>query len=54
MGSTQLVSLVYGLGGNRYTNYPIEEMFLQKGYNVLTYDQRSSNENTAQYTTFGY
>ena len=27
---------------------------LQKGYNVLTYDQRSSNENTAQYTTFGY
>ena len=29
-------------------------MFLEKGYNVLTYDQRSSNENTAEYTTFGY
>lgn len=48
------VILVHGLGGNRYTNYPLAEMFLKKGYNVLTYDQRSSNENTAQYTTFGY
>lgn len=48
------VIMVHGLGGNRYTNYPLAEMFLQKGYNVLTYDQRSSNENTAQYTTFGY
>lgn len=48
------VVMVHGLGGNRYTNYPLAEMFLNKGYNVLTYDQRSSNENTAQYTTFGY
>lgn len=50
----QTVILVHGLGGNRYSNYPLAEMFLQKGYNVLTYDQRSSNENLAQYTTFGY
>lgn len=48
------VIMVHGLGGNRYTNYPVAEMFLDKGYNVLTYDQRSTNENTAQYTTFGY
>lgn len=48
------VILVHGLGGNRYSNYPLAEMFLQKGYNVVTYDQRSSNENIAQYTTFGY
>lgn len=52
--NNQTVILVHGLGGNRYTNYPLAEMFLQKGYNVLTFDQRSSNENTAQYTTFGY
>lgn len=52
--NNQTVILVHGLGENRYTNYPLAEMFLQKGYNVLTYDQRSSNENTAQYTTFGY
>lgn len=48
------VILVHGLGGNRYSNYPLAEYFLEKGYNVLTYDQRSSGENTAKYTTFGY
>lgn len=48
------VILVHGLGGNRYSNYPLAEYFLEKGYNVITYDQRSSGENTAQYTTFGY
>lgn len=50
----QTVILVHGLGGNRYSNYPLAEFFLKKGYNVITYDQRSSNENTAKYTTFGY
>lgn len=48
------VILVHGLGDNRYSNYPMAEFFLSKGYNVITYDQRSTNENTAQYTTFGY
>lgn len=48
------VILVHGLGGNRYSNYPLAEFFLEEGYNVITYDQRSSNENTARYTTFGY
>jgi hypothetical protein len=50
----QTVILVHGLGGNRYSNYPLAELFLEEGYNVITYDQRSSNENTAKYTTFGY
>ncbi len=50
----QTVIMVHGLGGNRYSNYPMAEFFLENGYNVLTYDQRSTNENTAQYTTFGY
>lgn len=45
--------LVHGLGGNRYSNYPVAQTFLEQGYNVLTFDQRSTNENTAQYTTFG-
>lgn len=48
------VVLVHGLGGNRYTNYPVAAMFLEYGYNVVTFDQRSSGENTAKYTTFGY
>jgi len=38
------VILVHGLGG--IDTGTIAEMFLQKGYNVLTYDQKSSNENT--------
>lgn len=50
----QTVILVHGLGDNRYSNYPLAEFFLKKGYNVITYDQRSTNENTAKYTTFGY
>lgn len=48
------VILVHGLGDNRYSNYPLAEYFLEEGYNVITYDQRSTNENTAKYTTFGY
>lgn len=48
------VVMVHGLGGNRYTNYPIAELFLENGYNVITYDQRSTNENKAEKTTFGY
>lgn len=48
------VVMVHGLGANRTSNYPIAELFLQNGYNVLTYDQRSTNENTAENTTFGY
>lgn len=48
------VVMVHGLGGSRWTNYPIADMFLENGYNVVSYDQRSSGENIAQYTTFGY
>lgn len=48
------VILVHGMGDNRYANYPWAQFFLEEGYNVITYDQRSSNENTAKYTTFGY
>ena len=48
------IVLVHGLGGNRWTNYIVADMFLENGYNIITYDQRSSGENTAQYTTGGY
>lgn len=52
--NNDVVIMVHGLGGNRYTNYPMAEFFLENGYNVITYDQRSSGENTAEKTTFGY
>lgn len=48
------VILVHGLGGNRYSNYPLAEFFLAEGFNVISYDQRSSGENLAKHTTFGY
>ena len=48
------VVLVHGLGGNRLSVYPVAKLFLENGYNVIAYDQRSSGENTAKYTTCGY
>lgn len=48
------VILVHGLGGNRVAVYPQARLFLENGYNVITYDQRSSGENLAEYNTFGY
>lgn len=48
------VVLVHGLGGDRTMMYPIAKMFLEKGYNVLAYDQRGSGDNTSEYSTFGY
>ncbi|MGL4736936.1 MAG: alpha/beta hydrolase [Cellulosilyticaceae bacterium] len=48
------IILVHGLGGDRYMMYPLAQMFLEQGYNVLTYDQRNAGDNTAEYTTFGY
>ena len=48
------VILVHGMGDNRYSTYPWAQFFLENGYNVITYDQRSSNANTAEHTTFGY
>ncbi len=52
--SSSTIIMVHGLFGNRISNYPVAEMFLEQGYNVVTYDQRSSGGNEAPYTTFGY
>lgn len=49
-----VVVMVHGLGGNKFTVYPTARVFLDNGYDVLCYDQRSSGENTAPYTTYGY
>lgn len=48
------IIMIHGLGGNRQSIFPVAEIFLEQGFNVLAYDQRSSGANTAQYTTFGY
>ena len=48
------VIMVHGLGGNRMSIYPVAQVFLKNGWNVLAYDQRSSGENHAEGNTFGY
>lgn len=48
------VILIHGHGGDRVSMYPVAEMFLEQGYNVLCYDQRQSGDNMARYNTFGY
>ncbi|GEM_PF-192550 len=48
------VILAHGLGSNRKMVYPVAEVFLDNGYNVLAFDQRSQGENQAKYTTFGF
>lgn len=52
--NNKTVVLVHGLGGNRNSNYPVALFFLNEGYNVITYDQRNTNENLADRSTFGY
>ena len=53
-GNENIVVMSHGMLGNRLTNYPTAEIFLENGYNVITYDQRSSGENYAERSTFGY
>ncbi len=48
------VVLVHGLGMSRVGTYPIADMFLSAGYNVLLYDQRGSGENSADTVCYGH
>lgn len=48
------VIMIHGLGDNRKTYSPVADMLLKNGYNILSYDQRNSGENVADYTTYGY
>ncbi|MDA3847013.1 MAG: alpha/beta hydrolase, partial [Vallitaleaceae bacterium] len=45
------VVLVHGMGEDRKGTYPYAKIFLDKGFNVLMYDQRSSGGNNAMYST---
>ncbi|NLN98374.1 MAG: alpha/beta hydrolase [Eubacteriaceae bacterium] len=46
------VIMVHGLGGDHTTVFPIATLFLEKGYNVVAYDQRNSGHNTASRNGF--
>ncbi len=48
------VIMLHDLGGNKETMFPAAKVFLEMGYNVIAFDQRSHGENTAKHNTFGY
>lgn len=48
------VVLVHWHESNHTAMYPIAQVFLEKGWNVVLYDQRAHGKNTAHTVTFGY
>ncbi|GMQ63590.1 alpha/beta hydrolase [Vallitalea maricola] len=48
------IVLVHWHESNHKAMYPIAELFLKQGYNVVLYDGRAHGNNTAKTVTFGY
>lgn len=48
------IILVHWHESNHEAMYPIAEVFLEKGWNVMLYDQRAHGQNTAKTVTFGF
>lgn len=52
-GNDALVVLVHGAGGDRYSVYPLAQQYLERGYDVISIDQRGSGVNPDPKVTFG-
>lgn len=52
--NTDTVILVHGLGGEHKSVYPIAQMYLEQGWNVITFDQRGSGDSADPKVSFGY
>lgn len=48
------VILVHGAGGDRVSVAPLAQLYLERGWNVLTYDQRGSGDSSDDKVSFGY
>lgn len=46
--------LVHGHGGDHVANYPIAEVWLRNGWNVITFDQRAAGDSPEDKVSFGY
>lgn len=46
--------LVHGAGGDHVSSYPVAEIYLENGYQVLAIDQRASGDSTNEWVSFGY
>ena len=52
-GNQNVVCMIHGMGGTKETLAPLMEGFLQRGFDIIAYDQRNSGENQKEYNTFG-
>lgn len=52
-GNKNVAVLVHGMGGTKETVAPLMKTFLDLGYDAISYDQRNSGENMADYNTSG-
>ena len=52
-GNKNVAVLVHGMGGTKETVAPLMKTFLDLGYDSISYDQRNSGENMADYNTSG-
>lgn len=52
--SNETVILVHGLGGDRKCMAPLAKLYLEQGWNVLTFDQRGHGDNSSDKVSFGY
>lgn len=52
-GSDKCVILVHGAGGDRVCMYPLAELYLEDGFEVISIDQRGCGENADDRVTFG-
>lgn len=54
MGGKKTAVLLHGLGGDYVSTYPIAELYLKKGFNVIAVDQRASGDSPDNKVSFGY
>jgi fermentation-respiration switch protein FrsA (DUF1100 family) len=52
-GNEDIAVIVHALGGTKKSYPELARILLDLGFNVVSYDQRNSGENTADYNTFG-
>lgn len=48
------VILVHGAGGDRVSVAPLAKLYLEQGWNVMTFDQRGHGDNSSDKVSFGY
>ena len=53
MDSDKCVVLVHGAGGDRVSTYPLAQQYIERGYNVVAFDDRGHGLNSDDKETFG-